>query len=145
MARSAALQTRDRQSVGVCCGPGSAVQHYVLHCVREKSEVPRMNPGVGIWRCTNCREPVFPQRLLCPNCHGDTFAPDRLHTASVEEVSVIRHMIGQTDWQPRRIASVRTAEGLRLTVGLTDDSGPGTVIELWEEGTAPFGRAKGAR
>ena len=104
-----------------------------------------MSPGVGILRCTNCREAVFPQRLLCPNCHGETFVPDRLHTASVEEVSVIRHMIGQTDWQPRRIASVRTAEGLRLTVGLTDDSSPGTVIELWEEGTAPFGRAKGAR
>jgi hypothetical protein len=51
-------------------------------------------------------------------------------------------MLGQTDWQPRRIASVRTAEGLRFTVGLTDGSAPGTVIELFEQGTAPFGAAK---
>ena len=87
-----------------------------------------MTRGVGIWRCARC--------------HGESFAPDRVHEAVVEEVSIIRHMLGQTDWQPRRIASVRTSEGLRLTVGLTDESGPGTVIELFEEGTAPFGAAK---
>ena len=37
----------------------------------------------------------------------------------VEEVSVIRHMLGQENWQPRRIASVRAADGLRMTVGLS--------------------------
>ncbi len=60
------------------------------------------------------------------------------------EVSVIRHMIGQNDWQPRRIANVRieTLPELYMTVGLRDESGPGAVIELFEEGTAPFGRAK---
>ena len=60
----------------------------------------------------------------------------------MEEISIIRHMLGQTDWQPRRIASVRTSDGQRITVGLTDESEPGTVIELFEEGTAPFGKAK---
>ena len=100
-----------------------------------------MTAGVGIWRCVKCREGVFPQRLLCPRCHGDVFVPDRVHEAVVEEVSVIRHMLGQTDWQPRRIASVRTSEGERITVGLLDDSGPGTVIELSEDGTAPYGEA----
>ena len=98
--------------------------------------------GVSIWRCAKCRTGCFPQRLLCARCHGDTFEPDRVHEAVVEEVSVIRHMLGQTDWQPRRIASVRTSEGLRFTVGLTDESGPGATIELLEQGTAPFGRAK---
>jgi len=97
--------------------------------------------GVGIWRCTACGASFFPQRLLCARCHGDAFAPDRVHEAVVEEVSVIRHMLGQTDWQPRRIASVRTSNGLRMTVGLFDDSEPGTAIALFEEGTAPFGRA----
>jgi uncharacterized OB-fold protein len=101
-----------------------------------------MTRGVGIWRCARCGTGFFPQRFLCARCHGESFAPDRVHEAVVEEVSIIRHMLGQTDWQPRRIASVRTSEGLRLTVGLTDDSGPGTVIELFEEGTAPFGAAK---
>jgi len=101
-----------------------------------------MTAGVGIWRCVKCRTGLFPQPLLCARCHGNTFAPDRVHEAVVEEVSVIRHMLGQTDWQPRRIASVRTSEGMRFTVGLTDESGPGATIALFEEGTAPFGKAK---
>ena len=101
-----------------------------------------MTPGLGIWRCTNCGSGFFPQRLLCARCHGASLQPDRVYEAVVEEVSVIRHMLGQSDWQPRRIASVRTSDGQRITVGLTDESGPGTVIELFEQDTAPFGAAK---
>jgi uncharacterized OB-fold protein len=101
-----------------------------------------MMRGLGIWRCANCRSGFFPQRLLCARCHGASFEPDRVYEAVVEEVSVIRHMLGQTDWQPRRIASVRTSDGQRITVGLTDESGPGTTIELFEQDTAPFGAAK---
>ena len=101
-----------------------------------------MTPGVGIWRCVTCRAGFFPQRLLCPRCHGDSFEPDRVYDAVVEEISTIRHMLGQTDWQPRRIASVRTCDGQRLTVGLTDASEPGTLIALFERDTAPFGAAK---
>jgi hypothetical protein len=102
-----------------------------------------MTEGVGIWRCVTCRTGVFPQRLLCPRCHGDAFEPDRVYEAVVEEISTIRHMLGQTDWQPRRIANVRTSDGQRMTVGLTDGSEPGTLIELFERDTAPFGAAKG--
>jgi uncharacterized OB-fold protein len=98
--------------------------------------------GLGIWRCANCRAGFFPQRLLCARCHGDVFEPDRVHQAVVEEVSVIRHMLGQTDWQPRRIANVRTTDGQRITVGLVDDAEPGAVVTLFEDGTAPFGKAK---
>jgi uncharacterized OB-fold protein len=70
-----------------------------------------MKQGVAIWRCANCRTAFFPQRLLCPRCHGDVLAEERVHEAVVEEVSTIRHMLGQADWQPRRIASVRTSDG----------------------------------
>jgi hypothetical protein len=98
--------------------------------------------GVTIWRCANCRAGFFPEPLLCPRCHGAKFATDRVHDAVVEEISVIRHMIGQENWQPRRIANVLTSDGQHLTVGLRDESGPGAAIELFEEGTAPFGRAK---
>jgi len=101
-----------------------------------------MTPGVGIWRCAKCRTGFFPQRLLCARCHHDVFAPDRVYEAVVEEVSVIRHMLGQSDWQPRRIAGVRTSDGQRITVGLTDESEPGTLIALFEDGSAPFGKAK---
>jgi len=101
-----------------------------------------MSAGVTIWRCANCRAGFFPEPLLCPRCHGGTFETDRVCEAIVEEVSVIRHMIGQENWQPRRIANVRTSEGQHMTVGLRDESGPGTVIELFQEDQAPFGTAK---
>lgn len=103
-----------------------------------------MSAGVTIWRCANCRAGFFPERLLCPRCHGDKFETERVHEAVVEEVSVIRHMIGQENWQPRRIANVRTSDGQHMTVGLRDNSGPGATIELVEEGSAPFGQAKKA-
>ena len=62
----------------------------------------------------------------------------------IEEITVVRHVLGQTDWAPRRLASVRTVNGPRITVGLRDESGPGTLIQLFEEGAAPFGAAKPA-
>jgi uncharacterized OB-fold protein len=101
-----------------------------------------MTPGVTIWRCERCRTALFPQRLLCPHCHGQVFVEERVHKAVVEEVAVIRHMLGQTDWQPRHIANVRTAAGPCITVGLKDDCGPGTVIDLFEDGAAPYGAAR---
>ena len=101
-----------------------------------------MSDGVGIWRCRGCGTKVFPQRLLCPQCHGHVFDEERVHEGVVEEVAVIRHMIGQENWQPRRIANVRTRGGPSITVGLRDESEPGTVIELTQEEGAPFGRAK---
>ena len=101
-----------------------------------------MTPGVTIWRCATCRTGFFPERLLCSRCHGATFATDRVHEALIEEISIIRHMLGQENWQPRRIASVRTSDGQRITVGLRDESGPGDTIELFEEGTAFFGHAR---
>jgi uncharacterized OB-fold protein len=101
-----------------------------------------MSGGVGIWRCEGCGARLFPQRLLCPHCHGHTLVEERVHEGVVEEVAVIRHMIGQENWQPRRIANVRTRGGPSITVGLRDESGPGIVVELSQEEGAPFGKAK---
>lgn len=100
--------------------------------------------GVGIWRCRPCGTSYFPQRLLCPRCGGHDFVEDRITEGVVEEVTVIRHVLGQTDWQPRRLANVRTTNGPHITVGLRDESESGAVIALFEEGTAPFGVAKAA-
>jgi uncharacterized OB-fold protein len=104
-----------------------------------------MTHGLTIWRCVNCRAGFFPEPLLCRRCRGDRFAPDRVNEGVVEEVSVIRHMLGQDNWQPRRIASVRTSDGQRITVGLRDQSEPGAAIDLFEDNGAPFGQAKAAR
>jgi uncharacterized OB-fold protein len=101
-----------------------------------------MSDGVRIWRCTGCGVTLFPQRLLSPHCHAHAFAEAHVHEGVVEEVAVIRHMIGQENWQPRRIANVRTAGGPMLTVGLRDKAGEGAVVELSEEESAPYGRLK---
>jgi len=101
-----------------------------------------VTPGVRIWQCKGCGAKVFPERLLCPRCHGGDFDQIRVLQGVVEEISVIRHMIGQANWKPRRIANVRTANGPMMTVGLQDESGPGTVIDLFEQDKAPVGRAK---
>ncbi len=101
-----------------------------------------MSEGVGIWRCNACGAAYFPERLLCARCHGHDFATDRVTEGVVEEITVIHHVLGQADWQPHRLANVRAVNGPRMTVGLRDKSGPGTVITLFEEGTAPFGAAK---
>jgi uncharacterized OB-fold protein len=101
-----------------------------------------MTPGVGFWRCEQCRSAYFPEPLLCARCGGASFASERVFEAVLEEFSVIRHMLGQENWQPRRIASVRTGEGLLMTVGVLDESAPGTVLALFEENSAPLGRAK---
>jgi len=103
-----------------------------------------MSEGVVIWRCAKCGLGAFPEPLLCSRCHGHAFATDTVREGVVEEISVIRHMLGQENWQPRRIASVRTADGQLITVGLKDESGPGAKIELYQEGEAPFGHAKGS-
>ena len=101
-----------------------------------------MSSGVGIWRCRKCGIGYFPERLLCSRCHGCDFVPDRVTEGVVDEITVIRHVLGQNDWQPRRLANVRTVNGPRITVEVRDDSGPGNVIELFEEDNAPFGAAK---
>jgi uncharacterized OB-fold protein len=101
-----------------------------------------MTRGVTIWRCQGCGVAYFPRRLLCPRCHSHEWEQDRVYEAVVEEVSTIRHMIGQADWTPRRIASVRTSDGQRITVGVRDESGPGATIVLFEDGTAPYGEGK---
>ena len=103
-----------------------------------------MNPGVGIWRCKSCGTAYFPERLLCSRCRCHDFVADRVTEGVVEEITVIRHVLGQTDWAPRRLANVRTVNGPRITVGLRDESTPGALIELFEDGSAPFGSAKAA-
>jgi len=101
-----------------------------------------LREGLGIWRCTACGTGFFPRRLLCLRCESPDFAEDRVHEAVVEEITVVRHVLGQADWTPRRIASCRTDDGQLITVGLTDDSQAGTRIVLSQDGTAPIGRAK---
>ena len=103
-----------------------------------------MKSGVAAWRCDQCGALYFPQRLLCAHCGASAFHEARVSEAVVEEITTIRHVLGQKDWAPRRLANVRTPEGLSLTIGLLDESGPGDRVALSQDGLVPFGRAPGA-
>lgn len=104
-----------------------------------------MSDGLKVWKCAQCGSLYFPRRLLCLKCESPDLAEDgHVHEGVVEEITVVRHVLGQEGWKPRRIANVRTPQGLMLTVGLQDDSQIGTRIAISQEGTAPVGRAKGA-
>lgn len=102
-----------------------------------------MTTGVVAFRCQKCGAIYFPRRLMCACCGGAVFEEARVTEAVIEEITVIRHVLGQKDWGPRRLANVRTPEGLHLTVGLRDESGPGDRILLEQDGTAPLGRSCG--
>lgn len=104
-----------------------------------------MRNGVAAWRCDGCGALYFPQRLLCARCGGAKFSEALVTEGVVEEITTIRHVLGQKDWAPRRLANVRTPEGLHLTVGLLDQSGPGDRVTLVQDGLAPFGRADSAQ
>jgi uncharacterized OB-fold protein len=102
-----------------------------------------MKPGVAAWRCEGCGAIYFPQRLLCAHCPSSTFREERIEEAVIEEITTIRHVLGQKDWAPRRLANVRTPEGLHLTIGVLDQSRPGDRVALVQDGLAPFGQAAG--
>lgn len=97
--------------------------------------------GLQVWQCAACGAQFFPRRLLCLACECPEMTESHVHEGVVEEITVVRHVLGQTQWTPRRIANVRTPSGLLLTVGLLDDSQIGSRIAIGQEGTAPVGRA----
>ena len=68
-----------------------------------------------------------------------SFEPDRVHEAVVEEISTIRRMLGSN-----RLAAAPHRQRAHADGQHHDDPrvGPGTVIELFEQDTAPFGKAK---
>ena len=100
----------------------------------------RMSEGVTIWRCAKCGDRVFSRsRCSARAAMAMQFETDRVIEGVVEEISVIRHMLGQENWQPRRIASVRTSDGQSMTVGLRDE------VRAWGESRTVPGRRGAVR
>ena len=90
-------------------------------------------------RCSTCAARYYPGPLLCAACGGARLRPVRATQAHVEEVTTLRPAAG-ADEPPRRLATVRTDDGVRLVARLLDDSGPGAVVVLLDEGGAVLGR-----
>jgi hypothetical protein len=58
----------------------------------------------------------------------------------IKEISIIRHMLGYKDWQPRKIANIQTNIGVSLTVGVDDDIQVGDILNIYIENGAPVGK-----
>lgn len=101
-----------------------------------------LTPGVTLMRCTGCGTAYFPHRLICPKCGGAAFVPTTVKEAVVEETTCVRRAGGQADWAPTYLASVRTAEGQVLIVGLRGPVADGSRVKLYERDTAPYGRVE---
>ena len=65
-----------------------------------------------IQKCCNCSKYTFPQKFFCSECGSTEFNKISIDEGKVKEISVIRHMLGQKDWIPRKIANIETALGI---------------------------------
>ena len=99
-----------------------------------------MTPGFRIAKCTTCGALYFPRRLICRVCGSDTWTDETLHDAVIEESTSVVHVAGREDSAPRCLATVRTAAGPRLIVGLEMPLADGTRVLLFDEGGAPIAR-----
>jgi uncharacterized OB-fold protein len=103
------------------------------------NELPR---GFPVARCSRCSALYFPRRLICRACGNDAWNEERLDEAVISESTVVVHVAGGTHEGPRHLATVRTAEGLRLIVGLETPLPEETPVLLFEKDGAPVARAR---
>ncbi len=99
-----------------------------------------MTPGFRIAKCKACGALYFPRRLICRICGGDIWVDETLHEAVIEESTSVVHVAGREDGAPRCLATVRTAAGPRLIVGLETSLPYGTRVLLFDKGGAPIAR-----
>jgi uncharacterized OB-fold protein len=101
-----------------------------------------MTAGLTAWKCQDCDAVYFPERYLCPACGGNQLATTTVSEGVVEDMTTVRHVIGQPDWQPRPIATVKIDGGARILAGVIDDAGPNDRVTLSQENGAPYARRK---
>jgi|SRR5690606_14915900 len=99
-----------------------------------------MTPGLNAWKCRNCGAVYFPERYLCAQCGGHDFETVSVAGGVIEDMTVVRHVIGQKDWQPKPIATVLIDGGARVLAGVLDEAGPQDRVALFEEEQAPYVR-----
>jgi uncharacterized OB-fold protein len=92
-----------------------------------------MSGGLTAWKCADCGAVYFPERYLCAACGGHDIGATTVKEGVVEDMTTVRHVIGQPDWQPRPIATVNIDGGARILAGLLDDTGPNDRVTLFEE------------
>lgn len=101
-----------------------------------------MTPGLNAWKCADCGAVYFPERYLCAACGGHAITTTTVAEGVIEDMTVVRHVLGQKDWEPKPIATVLIDGGARILAGVLDDSGPDDRVSLLHEEQAPFVRRK---
>jgi uncharacterized OB-fold protein len=99
-----------------------------------------MKPGIPLTRCTACGTGFFPVRLICPRCGGADWRTDEVREGTVEQTTIVHHAAGRADWQPRHIASVRTADGQMIVAGLEEPLPEATRVVLFDRDGSPIAR-----
>ena len=84
----------------------------------------------------------FPERYLCAACGAHSFETTTIAEGVIEDVTMVRHVIGQEDGQPKPIATVLIDGGARILAGVLDDAGPNDRVLLAQEDNAPYVRRK---
>ena len=99
-----------------------------------------MTSGLTAWKCTTCGAVYFPERFLCAACGGHHLETTTVTEGVIEDMTMVRHVIGQTDWQPKPIATVRIDGGARILAGVLDEAGPDDRVLLTQDDGAPYVR-----
>ena len=89
-----------------------------------------------IQKCSNCNKFTFPKKYFCSECGNTEFDAISINEGKVEEISVIRHMLGQKDWKPRKIANIKTALGICITAGIEDAAQVGDALYIYSDNGA---------
>lgn len=96
-----------------------------------------MKPGLTVSRCRASGIAYFPPRLVCPESGSADMAEDVVMTGTVEEMTVVRHAIGQENWSEKHIATVRLPEGQLVVAGADQAMAEGSTVDLFEEEGCP--------
>lgn len=99
-----------------------------------------MTPGLPIWVCKNCGAGYFPERLICPACGAGEFVSGEARNGHVEDITVVTHVLGQENWKPRTLATVRLECGQRIIAGAIGEIAPGDAVTLENENLVPYVR-----
>jgi uncharacterized OB-fold protein len=99
-----------------------------------------MKSGIPLARCTRCGAGFFPARLICPRCGNAGWRADEVHEGTIEQATIVHHAAGRAEWQPRHIASIRTADGQLIVAGLEEQLPEATRVKLFDNDGAPIAR-----
>ncbi len=75
--------------------------------------------GPSVFRCVQCDHRVFPERFLCPTCHGDEFEAEECSSGVVTELT-------------RSASSGEGAERYMLAT-VASDAGPMLIARVLDE------------